>query len=115
MATQRHVVSACSRDDMCYRLGTLSTLAGAHAATGQEFDLIAVVMTIGNGLTNIPGCDFLAAAHDGVIVRYAEQFSGYMKLGIQEGPYMELFTHPLSVFFSQPVAIALVYQSEGVQ
>jgi len=114
MTTPADTVSARSGNYMGDCVGTLPALAGPHTATGQELDLVAVTVTVGNGCAYPACCDFLAAAHDGVIVRHTEQLAGDMKKSLQEWPDVHFITHPLPVAPAQPVAFTPLYQAECV-
>ena len=109
MAARGDAVPAGSVYKLGYGVGTLPALAGPHAATGQKLDLVNVTVTIGDGFTYLSGRDFLATADDGVIVRYTEQFAGYMKKGIEERPDMQFFAHPFSIVTGQTVTFTPVY------
>ena len=107
-------IPACSGNYMGNCVGTLPALAGPHAATGQELDLVAVTVAVGNGGAYPAYRNLLTAAHDGVIVRHTEQLAEDMKKGLQERPDVHFITHPFPVGPAQPVAFTPLYQAECV-
>ena len=112
MTTPGDAVPACSGNDMSNRIGTLPALAGPHAATGQELDLVAVAVAVGNGCAYLACRDFLTAAHNGVIVPHTEQLAGDMKKAFQERPDVKFITHPFPVLPGQTIEFTPVCQAE---
>ena len=112
MTTLIYTLPTRSSDNVCDGIGTLSSLAGSHAATSQELDLVAVTVSIGNGLPYLSGCDFFAATNNGAIIHHTEQLAGNMKKGLQERTDMQFLTHPFPVAASQAVAFTPIYPTQ---
>ena len=108
IANLRDFIAAGGSDDVRHAVSTLAALAGSHAASRQELDLVGIAVSRCNRCTHLSGADLFAATDNALIIGYFQQFAGQAKVGLEERADVQIVSQPASIIGRLPIALFAV-------